>query len=500
MNMRRIYSLTLALAVILALFGCKPSIVSTSPSSPLIIRANTSTVFTVTAKGKGLTYAWVLDSVEQASTTNSFTYTPAITDVGTHTLKVTVSNKSGSVSASWNITVVLMAFAWENSYGGGGDDVATSVQQTEDGGFILAGYSNSSDIPGVVNHGDYDVYLIKLNGLGAVEWQAMYGGSGSDRAYDIALTADGGFIVAGTSESQDITGVTNNGGIDFYVIKLSSTGVVEWQDMFGGSGNDYARAVQVTKAGGYAIAGYSVSTLSSDGRLIKIDSSGIISWEQTYDTGSIEYIYGMKETTNGGGEATGFILTGSKYLLSGWVIRTDTSGDISWQDTYGGYPIYGCNLLGAQQVDDDFVVSGWVQKYDESGNNSPDACTLKYDDDGDMLWESLAGGTSLDTASALEKTPGGMAFIITGRTESDDLPDDSDITQVGDFDVYIGVLDSGGNCIFQERRGEVLALDDSGNAVVDVYNGGFYDGFLIAGQSGIPAAHDVYVLRYYMSD
>ena len=353
---------------------------------------------------------------------------------------------------------------------------------------------------GLSIHGGYDVYLIKLNRLGTVEWQAMYGGSGSDRGYDIALTTDGGFIVAGTSQSQDIAGVTNNGGIDFYVIKLSSTGVVEWQAMYGGRGNDYARAIQATKDSGYAIAGYSTSTLSSDGRLVKLNSSGAISWEKTYDTGSLEYFYGLKETTDNAGGATGYILTGNKNLLSGWVVRTDVSGGILWQDTYGGYPIYGCNLLGAQQVDDGFIVSGWVQKYDESGNNSPDACTLKYDDDGDMLRESLTGGTSLDMASALEKAPGGMAFIITGRTESDDLTDDSEIKQVGDFDVYIGVLDSSGTCIFQERRGEVFDLDDSGNAVVNTYSSGTYDGFLIAGQSGITTAHDVYVLRYYMSD
>jgi hypothetical protein len=495
MGMKRQYYIGLFLVIVLAAFGCNPpAINSFSPTSPVSMRANTTQIFTVNVTGNNLKYTWVLDNIPQVLT-KSFSYTPTTADIGSHTLKVTVSNADGSVSNVWKIGVQLFQPVWEKSYGGSGDDVATAVQQTADSGYILAGYSNSTNISGTVNHGDYDFYVLKLTATCAVEWQGLYGGSGLDKAHGIAQTSDGGYIVVGSSQSGDITGAANHGGSDFYVLKLTSTGAVQWQGLYGGSGDDFGLALQVSQNGAYAFSGYSSSSLlASDGRLIKLNSFGTVILDKTYDTGAMEFIYSLKETVNVFGIANGFILTGSKNGISGWVVRTNTAGTISWQQTYGGSSILGCILLGVQQADDgDFIVTGWVQKYDDKGNNKPDACTIKYSATGSKVWETLSGGISMDSASALENNQDWSRYILTGRTQSDELPGSSGLPQVGDNDVYISMLDTSGECLYQERFGN-NALDDGGNAIVNT--SGDPDSFLIAGQKGSGNAHDIYLLRY----
>ena len=151
---------------------------------------------------------------------------------------------------------------WRKMYGGSGWDRASSIQQTSDGGYIVAGSSYSTDIPGVTNHGDLtqDCYIIKLDADGEVLWQNMFGGSEEESAYSIQQTSDGGYIVAGSSSSTDIPGVTNHGSSDFYIIKLDADGNVLWQNMYGGSDGDGAYSIQKTSDGGYIVGGSSLST------------------------------------------------------------------------------------------------------------------------------------------------------------------------------------------------------------------------------------------------
>ena len=113
---------------------------------------------------------------------------------------------------------------WNKTFGGSGLDYALSVQQTRDGGYIVAGYSGSYDIPGVTNHGNDDAYLVKLDATGAVVWQQMYGGSCCDAAESIQQTSDGGYIVTGDSYSTDIPGCTNHGLADYSLLKLDADG------------------------------------------------------------------------------------------------------------------------------------------------------------------------------------------------------------------------------------------------------------------------------------
>ncbi|MCD6097265.1 T9SS type A sorting domain-containing protein [bacterium] len=148
---------------------------------------------------------------------------------------------------------------WQKCLGGSGYDYAYSIQQTDDGGFIVAGYSNSNDGDVSGNHGERDYWVVKLNSAGDLVWQKSLGGSSWDEAWSIQQTSDGGFIVAGYSESNDGDVSGHHGGYDYWVVKLDSAGDIVWQKCLGGSYWDYAYSIQQTFDGGYIVAGESRS-------------------------------------------------------------------------------------------------------------------------------------------------------------------------------------------------------------------------------------------------
>ncbi|GAB6138174.1 hypothetical protein JCM15060_13630 [Halanaerobaculum tunisiense] len=147
---------------------------------------------------------------------------------------------------------------WEKNFGGDNDETAGNIQQTDDGGYIVSGTQ-------VTDAGDKDVYAIKLNETGTKEWDTStigIGGSGDEEANHIQQTMDGGYIIAGQSDSTDIPNNSNQGGDDLLLAKIDKDGNLEWQDLLGGSGNDKANSVEEISEGNYMISG---GTTSSDG-------------------------------------------------------------------------------------------------------------------------------------------------------------------------------------------------------------------------------------------
>jgi len=151
---------------------------------------------------------------------------------------------------------------WQKSLGGINEENAFSIQQTADGGFIVAGFtqSNNGDVSG--NHGFSDYWVVKLDGSGNIEWQKSLGGSGDENASSIRQTTDGGFIVAGFTASNDGDVSGNHGSRDYWIIKLDGSGNIQWQKSFGGSGDEDASSIRQTADGGFIVAG---GTLSNDG-------------------------------------------------------------------------------------------------------------------------------------------------------------------------------------------------------------------------------------------
>jgi hypothetical protein len=149
---------------------------------------------------------------------------------------------------------------WQKCLGGSSDDRAQSIRQTADGGYVVAGYSLSNDGDVTGHYGGRDYWVVKLSGGGEIQWQKSLGGSGYDEAYSIQQTTDGGYVVAGVSNSNDGDVTGHYGGRDYWVVKLSVSGEIQWQKSLGGSRDDYAYSIQQTMDGGYILAGGSRST------------------------------------------------------------------------------------------------------------------------------------------------------------------------------------------------------------------------------------------------
>jgi hypothetical protein len=155
---------------------------------------------------------------------------------------------------------------WAKIYRGTGGDEAYSVQQTSDGGYIVAGYTGS------FGAGGYDFFLIKIDAYGNLQWAKTYRGTDYDLARSVQQTYDGGYIVAG------YTGSFGAGGYDFFLIKTDAYGNLQWAKTYRGTDNDLAFSVEQTSDGGYIVAGYTYlfSTFSYDFFLIKTDANGNI--------------------------------------------------------------------------------------------------------------------------------------------------------------------------------------------------------------------------------
>jgi uncharacterized repeat protein (TIGR01451 family) len=249
---------------------------------------------------------------------------------------------------------------WQKSFGGLGDDRFQSIQQTSDKGFIIVGYTTTRDGSGDVtfNHGDLDIWLVKLTATGTLEWQKSLGGKNSDNAWSVIQTADGGYALAGLTLSNDgdVSGYHNkfggtNGYEDMWVVKLSALGNVQWQKCLGGSLQDIAYSIIQTSDGGYMIGGYSSSNDGditkplgsefSDGWIIKLSPTGSLQWQKSLGGTSFDRILSMSPTTDGG------------YLVSGYT----TSNDLDATGNHGNYDIWIVKLTSDLKI-----VLGTVQQ------------------------------------------------------------------------------------------------------------------------------------------
>src|SRR5258706_10258983 len=172
----------------------------------------------------------------------------------------------------------------ENSFGGSDIEHAFSIQQTRDGGFITAGHtrSNNGQVSGNHGAGEFDYWVVKLSRAGTIQWQKCLGGTIDETAFSIEQTTDGGYIVAGQANSNGGQVTGNHGVLDFWVVKLDSSGNLRWEKSLGGSRDDFATSIQQTKDGGYIVAGGTNSnerdvtnnfgtTLTGDYWVVKLD-------------------------------------------------------------------------------------------------------------------------------------------------------------------------------------------------------------------------------------
>ena len=250
------------------------------------------------------------------------------------------------------------SISWEYSYGFAGSDTPNSIIQTRDNGYLLTGVLDVSASNGQGDrhaavrqrHAGGDYWAVKLNSSGVREWSNYYGGSFTDTAYDAIQTQDNGYIIIGSSDSNDVDISNSNGGYDFWVVKISNTGSLVWEKTFGGSEIDEARAITSSNDGNYLIVGdtrsddlnISQNAGAADLWLIKITPEGTLLWEKTIGGTNFDVGRSVSKTQDNGFLISGSSrssdgnLTTNKGLNDAWVLKIDSGGDIKWHKSIGG--------------------------------------------------------------------------------------------------------------------------------------------------------------------
>jgi hypothetical protein len=193
---------------------------------------------------------------------------------------------------------------WRRYYGGTNNDRAHAVAEAHTGGFVMAGFSESEDYDISSSKGSYDFWVVKINEEGDLLWERSYGGSGIEVSYDIIATADGAYVVVGNTFSTDGDVSRNHGESDVWMIKISETGDLLWEQTFGGSGFDASQGVSLSKDGGYIIAGNSKSSDTdlttnhgeNDIWLLKTNSEGILEWQGSIGGSGLDFGFMAVET------------------------------------------------------------------------------------------------------------------------------------------------------------------------------------------------------------
>ncbi|MGX7667602.1 T9SS type A sorting domain-containing protein [Flavobacterium pedocola] len=322
---------------------------------------------------------------------------------------------------------------WQKSFGGSGMDLAKSAIQTTDGGFIVSGNSMSNNGDATNNKGGMDYWILKLDTNGTLLWEKSLGGSFNDYAGEIQETNDGGLILTGYSSSTngDVTG--NHGDYDYWVVKLNAAGGIVWQKPLGGSLLDQAFSIKQTTDGGYIVAGAKRSsngdaTLnygSDDCWIVKLDASGNLIWQKSFGGTGQEFAYSIIQATDGGYVFAGFSTQagGDVTVNHGgrdcWIVKLDSSGTLVWQHSLGGSADEIATEIIPTQ-DGNYLVSAYSTSSngDLSHNNGlNDFWVLKISTSGTVIWQKNLGGSGSDQAYAIEQAADG-GIVVAGSSSS----------------------------------------------------------------------------------
>lgn len=333
---------------------------------------------------------------------------------------------------------------WDKTVGGNGIDNATAVVATADGGFIVAGDSdsNSSGTKTANSKGGSDYWLVKFDADGNQLWDRTIGGSGFDFPRAIINLSDGGLLVVGAS-SSDASGdksANGRGGYDYWIVRLTASGVKLWDKTYGGSSGDSPNSVIQLTDGGFAVAGVSSSNSSGDKTensrggndcwILKLDASGNLIWNKTLGGNSYDGAFSIAESSD-----KGIVFSGnSSSARSGdktddpkgrsdyWLVKLSSSGSKVWDKTIGGIePVNGGFLQpssdGGWLIAGD-TYSGAGADKSESSKGFNDLWLVKTNAVGTKVWDKTIGGPANDFCTYLARTSDG-GLVLTGESYSD---------------------------------------------------------------------------------
>jgi uncharacterized delta-60 repeat protein len=316
---------------------------------------------------------------------------------------------------------------WTKTIGGSDYDVATSIIQSSDGGYVVAGETSS------FGAGNSDIYVVKLDSGGNVQWTKTIGGSYEDRVRSIIQSSDGGYVVAGWTRSFGA------GWEDIYVVKLDSSGNVVWTKTIGGSSYDFAYSITQSSDGGYVVAGETSSfgAGNSDIYVVKLDSSGNVQWTKTIGGSSNDGAVSIIQSSDGG-----YVVAGSTESFGAgsqdiYVVKLDSSGNVVWTKTIGGSSDDVAFSI-TQSSDGGYVVAGRTPSF---GAGSYDFYVVKLDSSGNVVWTKTIGGSDYDVATSIIQSSDG-GYVVAGGTKS---------FGAGYYDFYVVKMDANGNACFSQN-------------------------------------------------
>jgi arginine repressor len=418
-------------------------------------------------------------------------------------IAVTVAGKESTSADDFTIE----AATWKKVFGGNDYDYGRAIWRTADGGYVTAGraYSNNNGDVGP-NKGFDDIWIIKTDANGNKIWQKTYGGAGDEDAWAITGTADGGFIVAGTTTSNNNGDVGPTKGFgDIWILKLDANGNLLWQKTFGGNADEFARSVISNPDGTFIVAGYTGSNNSgdvgvnhgsgtSDFWILKLDASGNLLWQKTLGGTGSDFAVAVTGSADGGYVIAGYTNSnnsgdvGANHGSTGndmWVVKLDANGNLVWQKTLGGTGSDNANCI-TRSTDGGFVVAGGTNSNNSGqvGTNHGmiDMWVVKLDGSGNLQWQKTMGGADNDYANAIITNTDG-SFVIAGGADSDKSGDVG--ANHGNMDFWVVKLQANGTLAGQQ----LLGGDDSEySTAITAFTGG---GYVITGYTDSNNSGDV---------
>ena len=369
-------------------------------------------------------------------------------------------------TAVLGLTVVHGQTTFQKTYGGSGNENCYSIIQTTDGGYALCGFTSS------FGFGNVDIYILKIDGSANLQWSKTIGGTGEDKGFSIIQTNDNGYAISGLTNSYGA------GSYDVYIIKLDSGGNLQWAKVIGTNFNDQGYKIIQTNDGGYMVGGFTGGGCCV--YLFKLDNAGILQWSTSVQGG---YGFSMTETSDGGFALGGYTGSFGAGNFDMYLVKFNSSGNLQWTKTIGGiandfansiiqtkdngYALCGYsysfgsgsadvyvsvldsigNLQWTKTVggtnddegnsiiqlnDSGFVVTGFTSSY---GAGNDDIYNMKFDKSGNLLWTNIVGGSFGDKGNSIAPTSDN-GFVVGGYSYSFGM---------GGEEIYVLKFDSNGS-------------------------------------------------------
>ena len=413
-----------------------------------------------------------------------------------------IFNCSSDSSPSLLPTTIQQPEFEVSTLGGSKNDAAYAVASTFDGGYVIAGYSQSAD--GDITDKDnesFDYWVLKFDEENNIQWSKTYGGNNDDRANSIIQTQDGGYAVLGYSTSNNNDVSENFGAQDYWLTKLDASGNITWQKSYGYVGADVGNKIIQTSDNGYFLIGVLDVTASGgegntlqksfrhaggDYWAIKTDSNGNIEWSKYYGGFFTDTPYDAIETNDnafiivGSSDSSDVDISNNVGTYDFWVVKISNTGEIIWEKSFGGTQIDEARAI-IKTNDGNYIIAGDTRSNDvhvSQNNGAADLWLIKISPNGELLWDKSIGGSDFDVGRSISKTPDNH-FIVSGSSRSinGDLSENQ-----GQNDAWLLKIDNNANIIWQKTIGGSLidylydAIQLPNNTVIAVGESSSNDG------------------------